>query len=104
MAEHPTHWTFLTNHGHVLLCLAAEPGARVRDIADRVGITERAALRILSDLHAAGYLERERVGRRTHYRPRLELPLRHPVEAALSVRALVEAVGPAWGAAPARRQ
>jgi hypothetical protein len=73
-------WTFFTNHAHVLLCIAREPDVRVRDLAVRVGITERAAQRIVADLVAAGYLERSRDGRRNHYRVRVDLPLRHPVE------------------------
>jgi predicted ArsR family transcriptional regulator len=84
------HWTFLTNHAHVLLCLADDPELRVRDIAARVGITERAALRILRDLADAGYLERVRVGRRNLYRLRLDGPMRHPVESSRPVRALVD--------------
>ncbi len=88
-------WTFLTNHAHVLLCLAGDPGLRVRDIAERVGITERATLRILHDLVDAGYLARERDGRRTHYRLHLDRPMRHPVEATLSVRVMVEALASA---------
>ena len=89
-------WTFLTNHAHVLLCLAGSPDLRVRDIAARVGITERATLRILRDLVEAGYLSRERVGRRTRYRLQLDGPMRHPVEASLSVRVLVESLAGAW--------
>lgn len=73
-------WTFLTNHAHVLLCVARDPGARLRDVADDVGITERAAQRIIADLVQAGYLEREREGRRNRYRLHPELPLRHPLE------------------------
>lgn len=90
-------WTFLTNHAHVLLCLAEDPELRVRDVAGRVGITERAALRILGDLADAGYIERTRVGRRNLYRLRLDGPMRHPVESGRPVRVLVEsfAVGPA---------
>jgi predicted ArsR family transcriptional regulator len=61
-------WTFLTNHAHVLFCLAERPDdVRVRDVAVRVGITERAVQRILGELEAAGYLERSRVGRRSVY-------------------------------------
>jgi DNA-binding transcriptional ArsR family regulator len=74
-------WTFLTNHAHVLACVAREPEARVRDIADRVGITERAVLRILRDLDAAGVVRRTRQGRRTRYAIDGRPPLRHPVEA-----------------------
>ncbi|MFN8217786.1 MAG: MarR family transcriptional regulator [Solirubrobacterales bacterium] len=73
-------WTFLTNHAHVLICVARDPGIRLRDVAEGVEITERAAQRIVADLVAAGYLEREREGRRNRYRLRPELPLRHPLE------------------------
>ncbi len=73
-------WTFLTNHSHVLLCVARDPGARLRDVAAEVGITERAAQKIVTDLVDAGYLEREREGRRNRYRLNTELPLRHPMD------------------------
>ena len=73
-------WTFLTNHAHVLICVAADPEARVRDVAEQVGITERAVQRILTDLETDGYLERGRAGRRNHYRVQGRLPLRHPLE------------------------
>lgn len=75
-----SQWTFLTNHTHVLICLAKEPSLRVRDIADRVGITERAVLRIIEDLVESGALIRNREGRRNAYELNLEIPLRHPVE------------------------
>ena len=58
-------WTFLSNHGHVLLCIAQEPEIRLRDVAERVGITERAVQRIVADLEEAGYLSRAREGRAT---------------------------------------
>ncbi|MGL5929824.1 MAG: helix-turn-helix transcriptional regulator [Dermatophilaceae bacterium] len=73
-------WTFFTNHGHVLVCLARDPDARIRDLASTVGITERAAHRIVADLVEGGYLDRERDGRRNRYRVRPDRPLRHPVE------------------------
>ena len=73
-------WTFLTNHSHTLLCIARDPGIRLRDVAERVGVTERAAQRIVSDLVDAGYLDRLREGRRNSYRVRSDRPLRHPVE------------------------
>ncbi|GAA1109773.1 winged helix-turn-helix domain-containing protein [Nocardiopsis exhalans] len=73
-------WTFLTNHAHVLLCVVRDPQARLRDIAEQVGITERAAQRIMADLVEAGYLEREREGRRNRYRLHAELSLRHPMD------------------------
>lgn len=73
-------WTFLTNHGHVLLAIAADPELRLRDVAERVGITERASQRIVSELEEAGYLEVTRVGRRNVYRVQTNQPLRHPAE------------------------
>ncbi len=73
-------WTFLTNHAHTLLCIARDPGIRLRDVAERVGVTERAAQRIVADLVEAGYLDRLREGRRNYYRIRADRPLRHPVE------------------------
>ena len=72
-------WDFLTNHAHVLVCVAHDPGARLRDIATAVGITERAAHRILSELVADGYVLRERQGRRNRYEVVVDLPLRHPL-------------------------
>lgn len=85
-------WTFLTNHAHVLLCLAQDADLRIRDLADRVGITQRAVQRILHDLVDAGYLEVEKAGRRNHYTVRLERPLRHPVESHADVARLVTLV------------
>ena len=79
MAEAST-WTFLTNHAHVLLAIEAEPDLRIRDLASRVGITERAVQRIVSELGAAGYLETVREGRRNRYRVHTDLPMRHPAE------------------------
>lgn len=71
-------WRFVTNHAHVLACLASDPDIRVRDIADTVGITERTAGQIVSQLEAAGYVTRKRVGRRNQYEIHGDLPLRHP--------------------------
>lgn len=73
-------WTFFTNHAHVLHCIARDPGIRMRDLAVRVGVTERAAQRIVADLIEAGYVQRSRDGRRNRYRVHTDLPLRHPVE------------------------
>ena len=70
-------WDFLTNHAHVLMCVADDPGIRLREIAAAVGITERAAHRILSELVAEGYVLREREGRRNRYQVVRDLPLRH---------------------------
>lgn len=78
--ERASVWTFLTNHAHVLLCIAADPEVRLRDIASAVGITERAAQRIVMELEQAGFLERERAGRRNRYRVQTDRPLRHPMD------------------------
>jgi len=83
------HWTFLSNHGHVLVCLARDPDARLRDVALAVGITERAVQKIVSDLEEAGVVERVREGRRNRYRLFLERPLRHPIEAHRTVGSLL---------------
>lgn len=83
-------WTFLTNHGHVLLCLAQSPGITLRDVAARVGVTERAVQRIVADLEGAGYLQRRRSGRQNEYDIDPEQPLRHPVEAHQRVQALID--------------
>ena len=73
-------WRFLSNHTQVLLCLSRDPNARFRDIAESVGITERAAQRIVADLIETGYVERERVGRRNRYRIRTDIAMRHPAQ------------------------
>jgi predicted transcriptional regulator len=72
-------WSFLTNHAQVLLCIAHDPGIRLREIGDMVGITERAAHRIVVELAAAGYISRERNGRRNHYTIKSHLPLPDPL-------------------------
>jgi hypothetical protein len=72
-------WSFLTNHAGVLLCIAQDPGARLRDIGEAVGITERAAHRIVGELNDAGYVSRERVGRRNHYTIQTHLPIPDPL-------------------------
>jgi DNA-binding IclR family transcriptional regulator len=85
-------WTFLTNHAHVLLCLARDPAMRMRDIAAEVGITERAVQRIIAELEEAGYVERVRKGRRNAYRVHGALPLRHPIEQHRRIRDLIRLV------------
>ena len=87
-------WTFLTNHAHVLFCIAREPDVRLRDVATRVGITERAVQRIVTDLETAGYLLVAKEGRRNRYTVGDDLPLRHPLERHRSVKALIELVKP----------
>ncbi|WP_395693413.1 helix-turn-helix transcriptional regulator [Nocardioides sp.] len=90
MATGAAHgWTFLSNHGHVLVALSRDPDARVREIAEVVGITERAAHAILRDLEDAGYVTKEKVGRRNAYGLHTDLRLRHPAEADTAVRDLL---------------
>jgi predicted ArsR family transcriptional regulator len=89
----PRQWTFLSNHGHVLLVIAQDPEIRGRDIAQKVGITERATQTIIADLVQAGYVERERRGRRNVYRVNLSLPLRHHNEASHTVGELLKLLG-----------
>jgi hypothetical protein len=72
-------WSFLTNHAQVLLCIAHDPGVRLRDIGEAVGITERAAHRIVAELAAAGYIARRRTGRRNHYTIKSHLPVPDPL-------------------------
>ena len=91
-AEPGRHWTFLSNHGHVLICLARDPEARLRDVALAVGITERAVQKIVSDLEEAGVVERVRDGRRNRYLLFLDKPLRHPIEAHRSIGALLTTI------------
>lgn len=83
-------WTFLTNHAHVLLCIARDPDIRVRDIALRVGITERAAQKIVHDLADDGYVSVTRVGRRNQYRLLPGGRFRHPLEAQHEVADLLD--------------
>lgn len=85
-------WTFLTNHAHVLVCIARDPGSSLRNIAQAVGITERATQSIVGDLEAAGYLDRRRVGRRNEYVLHPDVPLRHPLESAHAVGELLAVI------------
>ena len=92
IASPARHWTFLSNHAHVLVCLARDPDARLRDVALSVGITERAVQKIVSDLEEAGVIVRERAGRRNSYRLNLDVPLRHALESHKTVGALLSLV------------
>lgn len=83
-------WTFLTNHAHVLVCLARDPSMRLRDLADAIGITERAVHRIIVELEEAGYVSRAREGRRNRYVVHASKPFRHPLEAHRTVATLLE--------------
>lgn len=82
-------WTFLSNHAHVLLCLARDPDARLRDIAEQVGITERAVHRIITELEDGGVITRHREGRRNHYEIDPSASMRHPMEAERTVGSLL---------------
>ena len=93
MADAAPPWTFLSNHAHVLLCIAADPDVLLRDVATRVGITERAVQRIVSELEAEGYLLRYREGRRNRYEVVPDRPLRHPIERHQRVASLIALVG-----------
>ena len=90
--RHTAGWTYLTNHSHVLICLVDDPNARLRDVADRVGITERAVQMIVHDLEEANVLSHRREGRRNVYEVHAGHALRHPVEAHRTVRDLLEVV------------
>ena len=85
-----THWTFLTNHAQVLLCIANDPDIRLRDVAATVGITERAAQRIVVDLAEAGFLERERRGRRNRYVIHEKAKMRHPAQEGYEIGELLD--------------
>ena len=85
-------WTFLSNHGHVLVCLAEDPSTRLRDIAVRVGITERSVQQIVTDLESGLIITRSREGRRNHYKIRRDGCFRHPLESGLTVGEFVDLV------------
>ncbi|MFH9439541.1 helix-turn-helix transcriptional regulator [Streptomyces rochei] len=94
MGEQTEKSRFLTNHARVLLVIARDPASRLRDIAAACHITERTALSIVTDLEQDGYLHRERDGRRTRYTLRQDGTLRHPAEAHVPVRELLELLTP----------
>ena len=100
-------YEFLTNHAQVLLCVAHDPGIRLRDIAQTIGITERSAHRIVSELVEDGYVARERTGRRNAYKVKPELPLRYPLAQETEQRRigdLLEVLLGQDGRGPAKRQ
>ena len=92
MPEAPRTWTFLSNHAHVLVCLAANPDSRLRDIASEVGITERRVNGILADLEGAGIVTVFKSGRRNSYKIDRRARLRHPLEAHKTVGDLLKGV------------
>lgn len=83
-------WTFLSNHAHVLLCLARDPDTRLRDVAEQVGLTERGVSKIVADLEACGVVEKIKEGRRNHYEIDGGVALRHPLESNRTVGMLLE--------------
>ena len=94
-------WRFVTNHTQVLLCISRDPDARLRDVAEVVGITERAVQRIVADLVEAGFLERQRVGRRSRYVINRDVEMRHPAQAGHDIGELLALLAP--DEAPERR-
>lgn len=101
-APQDSTWRFLTNHGNALLYIALNPDARARDIAEHVGITERAAQRIVADLIAEGYLQRTKIGRRNRYAINRNGHLRHPAFADVEIGALIDIFQSVDGTQPAR--
>lgn len=93
-------WTFLTNHAQVLICIADDPGIRLRDIGDRVGITERATHRIVTELAAAGYITRQRYGRRNRYTINAKAPLPDPIARERNIGELLEVLTDTRAAKP----
>ena len=87
-------WRFLTNHTQVLLCISPDPDARLRDVAELIGITERAVQRIVADLVESGYVKRERVGRRNTYTIERDAPMRHPAQVAYEIGELLDLLAP----------
>lgn len=86
------HWTFLTNHTHVLALLSRNPSTVLREVAVQVKITERAVQRIIADLEAGGIIEREKIGRQNHYRIRTDQPLRHVIESHCTIGELLDLI------------
>jgi DNA-binding MarR family transcriptional regulator len=87
---HEGHWTLLTNHGRILLLIAREPNARIRDLASAAGVTERTAQAIVTDLERAGYVVKQRLGRRNIYAVNSRQPFRHEAESGHNVGELID--------------
>jgi len=87
--EEIPEWTFLSNHAHVLICISQQPDIRLSEVADLVGIRERSVHRIVHELSESGYISVSKVGRNNVYEVHLDLPLRHPLEATHSIRAII---------------
>lgn len=91
--EGRAHWTFMTNHTHILVVLAREPSMRIRDMADEVGITQRAVQRILAELIEEGVLRVKKEGRRNSYEIQRKTRLRHPLESRHTIGELLDVLG-----------
>ena len=89
IGKNDSGWTFLTNHAHVLICLAKSSSMRMHEIAEAVGVTERAVQHIVAELDAAGYIDRVRDGRRNVYQVHMNKRLRHPLEEHRKIAGLV---------------
>lgn len=96
--DKPPRWVFLSNHAHVLLCIARDPDSRTRDLAEQVGITERAAQRIVSDLVTEGYVKRTKLGRRNRYEINRHAHLRSAAFKDLEIGPLLDVLNTADGA------
>jgi predicted transcriptional regulator len=93
VAQPPLHrWTFLTNHAHVLIALHSDPELVLREVAAKVGITERAVQRIVQELEEEGFIRRERVGRKNRYQVLVKEPLRHPLESHRNIGDLLKLI------------
>jgi DNA-binding IclR family transcriptional regulator len=104
MAERAEHvWGFLTNHARVLICIAHDPFIRLRDIGEQLGITERAAHRIVTELAAAGYISRRRKGRRNEYTINVQLPLPDAIARKQSIGELLAILTASYDLAPTQR-
>lgn len=88
-ASETSDWTFLSNHAHVLICIARQPDIRLSELADLVGIQERTAHRIIHELSDAGYVSVSKVGRNNVYEIDLNHPLRHPLESDHDIREII---------------
>src|SRR5947199_10297690 len=95
------NWSFLTSHARVLLCIAHDPGVRLRDIAARLGITERSAYGIVTELAAAGYVVKQKDGRRNRYQIQAHMPLHEPASQQLAIDEVLALLA---GASPGRQQ
>ena len=92
--DHPASWTFLTNHTQVLICISQDVNITLRDVANKVGITERAAQRIVADLVDAEIIDRRRVGRRNHYLVNRDAAMRHAAQANHQIGPLLDLLRP----------